>query len=88
MLANGPISAKQWGFQRGKFPTRSTALLYTTHDWFTLLDHRDVMRIFDSKKRYGICIWKNDTYVRNGYIQWLTGFRALWSTIRAIPHFT
>jgi len=26
---------------------------------------------------YGICIWKNGTYVRSGCIQWLTGFIAL-----------
>ena len=43
---------KQWGFQKGKSTT--TALLYATHDWFTLLDQqKDVMCIFfDFKKAF------------------------------------
>ena len=45
LLTYAPILDKQWGFQKGKSTT--TALLYATHDWFTLLDQQeDVMCIF------------------------------------------
>jgi len=52
LLTHAPISDKQWGFQKGKSTT--TALLYATHDWFTLLDQqKDVMCIFfDLKKAF------------------------------------
>ena len=52
LTEHAPISACQWGFQKGKSTT--TALLSTIHDWCSLLDkHYDIACIFfDFKKAF------------------------------------
>ena len=52
LLEHAPISDCQWGFQKGKSTT--TALLFTTHEWHTLLDRQqDVISVFfDFKKAF------------------------------------
>ena len=52
LLEHAPISDCQWGFQKGKSTT--TSLLYTTQEWYTLLDKKqDVLCVFfDFRKAF------------------------------------